>query len=280
MIREPRRARRRGRAARGASTPRVLLPNSFGAALAAWRRAAFPSAGATRPTAARPAPDARAARARARSGAGARCTTIGRCSRALGSDVSAAPDASLALPRRSGRRAAARSSARDGPWIGVNPGASFGTAKRWLPERYAAVADAPGRRDGRPRRARRRRRPSGRWPRRSPRMMREAAASCAARRRSPSWSACSRGCASSSPTTRAPCTWRRRSACRVVAVFGSTDWRETAPVAERATASCASRRRVRAVQAARVPDRPSLHDAASPWSACRRARRARELAAA
>lgn len=27
-----------------------------------------------------------------------------------------------------------------GPWIGVSPGAAFGTAKRWLPERFGAVA--------------------------------------------------------------------------------------------------------------------------------------------
>lgn len=28
----------------------------------------------------------------------------------------------------------------DGPWIGVSPGAAFGSAKRWLPDRFAAVA--------------------------------------------------------------------------------------------------------------------------------------------
>ena len=30
----------------------------------------------------------------------------------------------------------------DGPLIGIAPGAAFGPSKRWLPERYAAVADA------------------------------------------------------------------------------------------------------------------------------------------
>ncbi|MBN1515583.1 lipopolysaccharide heptosyltransferase II [Candidatus Sumerlaeota bacterium] len=38
----------------------------------------------------------------------------------------------------------------DEPLIGVNPGAFFGSAKRWLPERFAAAADAlAGRLDGR-----------------------------------------------------------------------------------------------------------------------------------
>jgi heptosyltransferase-2 len=29
----------------------------------------------------------------------------------------------------------------EGPWVGINPGAFFGSAKRWIPSRYAAVAD-------------------------------------------------------------------------------------------------------------------------------------------
>ena len=49
------------------------------------------------------------------------------------------PDASLRCPEEwSGRGADLLGD--DGPWIGVNPGAFFGSAKRWLPERYAAVA--------------------------------------------------------------------------------------------------------------------------------------------
>lgn len=34
------------------------------------------------------------------------------------------------------------STSRDGPLVMLNPGASFGTSKLWLPERFAAVADA------------------------------------------------------------------------------------------------------------------------------------------
>jgi len=34
-------------------------------------------------------------------------------------------------------------------WVAINPGATFGTAKRWLPERFAAVGDALARRGAR-----------------------------------------------------------------------------------------------------------------------------------
>jgi heptosyltransferase-2 len=58
----------------------------------------------------------------------------------LGLHVSGAPDASLRCPEEWSRRAADKLG-DDGPWLGLNPGAFYGTAKRWLPERYAAVAD-------------------------------------------------------------------------------------------------------------------------------------------
>ncbi len=73
----------------------------------------------------------------------------------IGLRTTALPDASLACPDEWRAAGAARlgnagpeSSADNGPWIGLNPGAFFGTAKRWIPERYAAVADLASERLG------------------------------------------------------------------------------------------------------------------------------------
>lgn len=69
---------------------------------------------------------------------------------AVGLHVSAAPDASLRLPdawREAGRALLAPAGDAAG-WIGLSPGAFFGGAKRWLPERFAAVADRAARRLG------------------------------------------------------------------------------------------------------------------------------------
>jgi heptosyltransferase-2 len=56
----------------------------------------------------------------------------------LGLSVSAAPDASLACPA-AWRDAASALLGHEGRWIGLAPGASFGSAKRWAPERHAAA---------------------------------------------------------------------------------------------------------------------------------------------
>ncbi len=56
----------------------------------------------------------------------------------VGLQVSASPDASLRCPEAWSERADARLG--PGRFIGINPGAAFGTAKRWIPARYAAAA--------------------------------------------------------------------------------------------------------------------------------------------
>jgi heptosyltransferase II len=65
----------------------------------------------------------------------------------VGLEVSATPDSSLRTPG-AWRGRAQELLDEDGPWLGINPGASFGTAKRWIPERYAAVADRLAKRHG------------------------------------------------------------------------------------------------------------------------------------
>jgi heptosyltransferase-2 len=66
----------------------------------------------------------------------------------IGLATSNAPDTSLVpLPDWSerGRALLGDDGAR---WVGLNPGASFGPAKRWIPERYAAVGELLARRTG------------------------------------------------------------------------------------------------------------------------------------
>jgi len=129
-------------ALRGAFDAGVVLPNSFGTAFTLWQaripeRWGYATEGRRVLLTRAPAVPARV-RGRSQvyyyramlAGAGLR--------------VSAAPDVSLRCPPEWTESAAApRLLGPDegGNWVGVNPGASFGTAKRWLPERFAAVAD-------------------------------------------------------------------------------------------------------------------------------------------
>jgi heptosyltransferase-2 len=57
----------------------------------------------------------------------------------VGLQVSASPDASLRCPDAWGEAAAQRMG--NGPFVGLNPGAAYGSAKRWIPARYAAAAE-------------------------------------------------------------------------------------------------------------------------------------------
>lgn len=123
----------------------VLLPNSFGTAFTAWRagiaerwgyatdgRGFLLTRGCPVPIAVRGRSQVHYYRAMIEG---------------LGLPTDGPPDASLACPPAWSDEAAALLGG-EGPWIGVNPGAFYGTAKRWIPERFAAVADIVARRMG------------------------------------------------------------------------------------------------------------------------------------
>jgi len=126
-------------ALRGTCDVSVLLPNSFAAALPSWlarvpERWGFATDGRGRLLTRAPRVPA-AVRGRSQvyyyramlAGAGLR--------------VSASPEVSLSCPPE-WTEAAGRLLPSDGaPWAGINPGAFYGTAKRWPPERFAAVGD-------------------------------------------------------------------------------------------------------------------------------------------
>ena len=123
----------------------VLLPNSFGTAFVAWR-AGIPERWGY-------ATDGRGLLLTRRCGVPG--SVRGRSQvyyyramlEGLGLATEGPPDASLACTEAWSAEAASLLP-DDGPWIGVNPGAFYGTAKRWRPERFAAAADLLAHRAG------------------------------------------------------------------------------------------------------------------------------------
>ena len=131
---------------RGAFDTAVLLPNSLGTALVPWAAGVRERWGYA--TDGRGLLLTRSARVPAEVRGQSQVYYYRAMLTAVGIDTIGAPDASYACPdewRARGRELLGDDSA---PWLGLNPGAFFGTAKRWIPERFAAVGDLVARRTG------------------------------------------------------------------------------------------------------------------------------------
>jgi len=115
----------------------LLLPNSFASAFTLWR-AGIPERWGYA-TEARGALLTRSCRVSASLGGRSQVYYYRAMLEGLGLQVSGPPDASLACPEAWAERGRALLGS-PGPWIGINPGAAYGTAKRWPPERFAAAA--------------------------------------------------------------------------------------------------------------------------------------------
>ncbi len=144
-VRESRGLRADVTAVRGAFDAAVLLPNSFATALAVWaagipERWGYATDGRAPLLTRRPRVP-RHVRGRSQ------MYYYRQMLAGLGLDAGGPPDLSLRCPEAWAARGAALLG-DDGPWLGVNPGAFFGTAKRWVPERYAAVGDRVSRKTG------------------------------------------------------------------------------------------------------------------------------------
>ena len=131
---------------RGAFDAALLLPNSFGTALQAFA-AGIPERWGYATDGRGPLLTRRARVPRSALRASSEVYYYRAMLAGLGLEVSAAPDVSLRPPDDwKARGAEILGSA--GPWIGIGAGASFGSAKQWIPERFAAVAEQARRRSG------------------------------------------------------------------------------------------------------------------------------------
>jgi len=147
-VRVTRRFRADARALRATFDAAVLLPNSFSAALQAWLSGIPERWGYA--TDGRAPLLTRAPRVPPQVRGRSQVYYYRAMLAGAGLRVSATPDVSLVCPPE--WAAGSRRLLDDGegaPWVAINPGATFGTAKRWLPERFAAVGDALARRGAR-----------------------------------------------------------------------------------------------------------------------------------
>jgi len=132
-------------ALRGRHDLGLLLPNSFASAFTLWRAGVPERWGYA--TDARGALLTRSCRVSASVRGRSQVYYYRSMLEGLGLAVSGPPDASLACPEAWAERGRSLLG-ESGPWIGVNPGAAYGTAKRWPPERFAAAAALVARRTG------------------------------------------------------------------------------------------------------------------------------------
>jgi heptosyltransferase-2 len=217
-------------AARGAFDLGVLFPNSFASAWALYRAGVPERWGYA--TDGRKLLLTRSARVSARVRGESEVYYYRAMLQGVGLSVTAAPDVSL-VARDEWRERAAALLGGPGAWVGLNPGASFGTAKRWHPVRFAAVADRlAARHDLRPVVL-------------GSAAERPVAEALAAAMRAPVLNLCGRtslgelmGVLSHLrlllTNDSGPMHLAAALGTPLVAVFGSTDWRETAPFTDRA----------------------------------------------
>lgn len=131
---------------RGRYDVALLLPNSLGAALAPWRAGVPERWGYA--TAGRGPLLTRAARVPAEVRGHSQVYYYRAMLAGVGLHVSADPELALRCPASWQAQADALldvPALGGAPWVGINPGAFFGGAKRWLPARFAAVGDAAAR---------------------------------------------------------------------------------------------------------------------------------------